>query len=291
MSVPECQYSKAYNMDKQPISFPGLSHPLPTMLPMYYCPWPMSFPAQFPVPTPLPSFPMGIANLPKKYKRTWSKEQVEELYSESRRYCTEHNKDLQHLDLSDFAHISRGLCRSPRKCMNKIMEIQVSGSLRSGVWNGQEDRLLKELLGQRKKWGNIASAINTEFHKGLKVRTGKQCKERWNNHINPMIERGVWSEKEDLQLLESYQRLGNKWSTIAKELSNRTDSSIKNRVKSLLNREKQAVSQGSETDLLAMLIRRKRAALAAMESASPASGQALTSFSAAASLRMESRCG
>ena len=240
-------------MDKQPISFPGLAQPLPTMLPMFYCPWPMSFPAQFAVPAPLPCPP---TNLPKKYKRTWSKDQVEELYAEARRYCTEYNKDLQHLDLCDFTHISQRLCRSPRKCMNKIMEIQVSGSLRSGVWNAQEDRMLKELLGQRKKWGNIASAINEEFHKGLKVRTGKQCKERWNNHINPMIERGVWSEKEDLQLLESYQRLGNKWSTIAKELSNRTDSSIKNRVKSLLNREKQAVSLGRETDVLAMLIHR-----------------------------------
>jgi hypothetical protein len=175
--------------------------------------------------------------------------------------------------------------------MNKIMEIQVSGSLRSGVWNAQEDKMLKELLGQKRKWGHIASAINAEFHKGLKVRTGKQCKERWNNHINPLIERGVWTEKEDLQLLESYQRLGNKWSTIVKELSNRTDSSIKNRVKSLINREKQAVSLGSETDILALLIRRKRAAAAAMESASPASGQASMSFTAAASLRMESRCG
>lgn len=261
------------------------------MLPMYYCPWPMPFPAQFSVPAPFLSPPSVLSNPPKKYKRTWSKDQVEELYSESRRYCTQQNKDLQHLTLSDFVNIAQSLCRSPRKCMNKIMEIQVSGSLRSGVWNAQEDKMLKELLGQKRKWGHIASAINAEFHKGLKVRTGKQCKERWNNHINPLIERGVWTEKEDLQLLESYQRLGNKWSTIAKELSNRTDSSIKNRVKSLINREKQAVSLSSETDILALLIRRKRAAAAAMESASPASGQASMSFTAAASLRMESRCG
>ena len=165
---------------------------------------------------------------------------------------------MEELDVTDFAEV----CRSPRKCMNKLMEIQVSGTLRSGVWGPEEDSLLKQmLLDQKKKWGAIAAAINTAFHKGVKVRTGKQCKERWNNHINPLIDRGGWTEAEDLKLLENYKRLGNRWSVIARELANRTDSSIKNRVKSLLNRERQDVLCADQADLLNSLITRKRASI------------------------------
>ena len=272
------------------MGFPGLSQPLPTAVPVYYCPWPLPYPPQ--VLYPSPSLPPDASTLPtplKKYKRTWSKEQVEELYLAANQYCKEHDKEIGSLDLTDFAYISQRLCHSPRKCMHKIMEIQVSGSLRSGVWSPQEDQLLRLLLSQKKKWGHVASAINTEFHKGMKVRTGKQCKERWNNHVNPLIDRGEWTDREDLQLLESYQRLGNKWSTIAKSLPNRTDSSIKNRVKSLLNKAKQCIASSTSPDHLSLLIHHKRTAVSATASASPASMQAgCMSFTSAASL---SRCG
>ena len=258
-------------MDSKPISSPipqKLSMP---SVPMYYCPWPMAFNPAYMMPVQVPTEPQAEPS--RKYKRTWSRDQIEELYTEAKSYCAEHDKDLTKLDLNDFTQIAKTVCRSPRKCMNKLMEIQVSGTLRSGVWNLEEDQLLKQLLtSNSKKWGVIATAINKQFHKGLKVRTGKQCKERWNNHINPLIDRGDWTTLDDIHLLESHKTLGNRWSIIAKELKNRTDSSIKNRIKSLLNKERQNVVGFAEADLLdALIAKKKRELQSGQEPASPAS--------------------
>ena len=35
----------------------------------------------------------------------------------------------------------------------------------------------------------------------LPGRTGKQCRERWHNHLDPIINKSEWSIEEDLKLL------------------------------------------------------------------------------------------
>ena len=51
----------------------------------------------------------------------------------------------------------------------------------------QEDELIKEyvLTQGLKKWTKIANAIRDRL--GIDGRTGKQCRERWHNHLNPEI--------------------------------------------------------------------------------------------------------
>ena len=43
------------------------------------------------------------------------------------------------------------------------------------------------------------------------VRSGKQCRERWYNHLNPEVNKKPWSYDESLLLFESHRLLGNKW--------------------------------------------------------------------------------
>ncbi|KAM3319098.1 transcription factor MYB98 [Capsicum chacoense] len=91
-----------------------------------------------------------------------------------------------------------------------------------GQWTIEEDRILINLVekfGDR-KWSEIA--------KMLKGRIGKQCRERWNNHLRPDIKKDLWTEEEDSILIEAHAEIGNKWSEIAKRLTGRTENSIKN---------------------------------------------------------------
>lgn len=59
-------------------------------------------------------------------------------------------------------------------------------------------------------------------------RRGKQCRERWNNHLRPDINRGKWSAREDTHFLKLHQIYGNKWSSISRNMRGRTENSVKN---------------------------------------------------------------
>ena len=81
------------------------------------------------------------------------------------------------------------------------------------------------LTGNIIDWARVASEIQG--------RSTKQCRERWNNHLDPKIKRGNWSYEEDDFLLKEQARLGNKWSKIASMLEGRTENAVKIRWKSL----------------------------------------------------------
>nr|CEL68047.1 TPA: Os10g0478300 protein, related [Neospora caninum Liverpool] len=106
---------------------------------------------------------------------------------------------------------------------------------KSGVpaWSAEEDARLAELVARKGfKWALISSQLTGAF--GI-PRTGKQCRERWFNHVNPEVKKGDWSAEEDAMILTLQNELGNRWATIAKRLRGRTENAVKNRFISLSN--------------------------------------------------------
>lgn len=63
----------------------------------------------------------------------------------------------------------------------------------------------------------------------LPGRTGKQCRERYHNHLQPDIKKGDWTEEEDRKIVYLQAKYGNQWAKITKELPGRTDNAVKNR--------------------------------------------------------------
>lgn len=97
-------------------------------------------------------------------------------------------------------------------------------------WSADEDLLLAKLVATHgpRNWSLIA--------KSFKKRIGKQCRERWHNHLDPNVRKDAWSPSEDRYILEQVAYLGTKWSVIAQSLPGRTDSAVKNRYHSHLKR-------------------------------------------------------
>lgn len=90
-------------------------------------------------------------------------------------------------------------------------------------WTEEEDDALTRVIRRLGvgNWSVVASYVPG--------RIGKQCRERWVNHLKPGLRVGDWTEEEDAKLLEIHEELGNAWSLIASRLPGRTENTVKNR--------------------------------------------------------------
>jgi|DEB0MinimDraft_12_1074336.scaffolds.fasta_scaffold21626_4 hypothetical protein len=77
----------------------------------------------------------------------------------------------------------------------------------------------------------------------LPARSGKSCRERWYNHLDPKIKRTDWSIEEQwvVFILRGEQNL--RWANISKMLLGRTDNAVKNFWNSRLNKLKDSMQK------------------------------------------------
>uniref|UniRef100_A0A7S0MMI0 Uncharacterized protein n=1 Tax=Cryptomonas curvata TaxID=233186 RepID=A0A7S0MMI0_9CRYP len=112
-------------------------------------------------------------------------------------------------------------------------------------WTPHEDQLLLSIISGagKKDWSNISLSLGD--------RTGKQCRQRYNYHLEQEYKKGGWTSEEDRTIIRLQAELGNSWSKIAKVLPGRNDNSVKNRwYCALLRQDAQSATSPSSSDSL-----------------------------------------
>ncbi len=129
-------------------------------------------------------------------------------------------------------------------------------------WSKEEDERMSSLVAAHgtRHWGLIASKLGN--------RTGKQCRERWHNQLDPAIRKEPWTQEEEETLMRCHAKFGNRWAEISRFIVGRTDNAIKNHYNSAKRRLQRLALPGgsvSSTDIGLTMMQMSKAAAAKAE--------------------------
>jgi len=107
-----------------------------------------------------------------------------------------------------------------RNCLRP--EIKVA---KKGTWSAEEDEQLRQIVSKCDcKDGHAWELVS----KGMGfTRNIKQCRERWENFLDPSLRLGPWTPEEDACLLRLHGEFGNAWKKIASVLNGRSAERIR----------------------------------------------------------------
>jgi hypothetical protein len=102
--------------------------------------------------------------------------------------------------------------------------------VRRRAWNQEEDdallaAVLKVTNSASESWGASDTPSTMEWSEIVRLlpgRTKKQCRERWDNKVNPGISAEEWTTDEILRVFLLHKKHGNKWRAIAADMPGRT---------------------------------------------------------------------
>ncbi|XP_040383105.1 transcription factor MYB77-like [Oryza brachyantha] len=111
------------------------------------------------------------------------------------------------------------------------------GGGRKTPWTEEEDEVLRRGVREhrRQNWAEIALA--------LPRRGPKSCRLRWCQHLSPELDSRAFTPEEDALIVEQQRVHGNKWATIARCLTGRSDNAVKNRWNSTLRKLRPAAAE------------------------------------------------
>ncbi|KAF9693106.1 hypothetical protein EKO04_008624 [Ascochyta lentis] len=98
------------------------------------------------------------------------------------------------------------------------------------AWSRSEDQLLiNGVQRYRSQWTKVATCVSS--------RSADQCAKRWQQSLDPRLDRSEWREDEDVVLLTAVDRLGRHWKDIQQQhLPHRSKNCVKNRYSVLARR-------------------------------------------------------
>ncbi|CAN0263896.1 unnamed protein product, partial [Hapterophycus canaliculatus] len=110
-------------------------------------------------------------------------------------------------------------------------------ALLKGVWSHEEDKVIYDCVARGvTDWSEMAAL--------LPKRKPKQCRERWNNHLDPSLSKGpAWTAAEEARLVKAVETGGTSWSLVAcQQLPGRNEVEIQQHWNELVFRN--ALSKG-----------------------------------------------
>ncbi|KAM3147187.1 hypothetical protein pb186bvf_000903 [Paramecium bursaria] len=134
---------------------------------------------------------------------------------------------------------SQYISKSPSQLKNywySLSKISISQT----PWTFEEDHALFSIINKFKqtkyqnKWGRISVELEAANISNV-FRSGRHCRERWINHLDPELQRQPWSTIDCIQMINLVNQNGRRWAIIAK-LMNRNENQVKNKFNSLIRK-------------------------------------------------------